>query len=473
MIVMKFGGSSLADAACFEQVAGLVNRALSQGPLVVLSAVGETTNRLEEAARRAETGGLPEALRQLEGILALHRHIAAELRREDSRRDGGEPVGAGGIGEALESAAAEIEVLLKGVAHLRELTPRTLDVILSFGERLSTRLFAFYTGAEWVDARRFMRTDGRFGRAQPDRQALGRLAREHLEPRLGPGAAVVTQGFVGATEDGQTTTLGRGGSDYSASLLGVALEASEVQIWTDVEGVFTCDPRMVPDATPLPFLTFAEASELAAFGARVLHPATLQPAVEAGVPLTVRHTHKPEGSFTTVSAGRLRTRRQWALAGRGPVTVLTVTSAGMLQQPGFLARLFEVFGRHEVSVDLVATAEVSVSLTVEEDAPVAALVEEISTFGRVEVTRGRALVAVVGQDLKRISGLGARIFGALTAINVEMISMGASDINLSLIVRQEQMVETLQRLHGALTREEPRVARQPEVPRAMLAGSDP
>jgi aspartate kinase len=261
---------------------------------------------------------------------------------------------------------------------------------------------------------------------------------------------VVTQGYIGATEDGLTTTLGRGGSDYSAALFGAALGAEEVQIWTDVEGVLTSDPRIVPDALPIPELSFAEAAELAAFGAKVLHPATIQPAVEARIPVTVRHTQKPEGRFTTISAEVRTGRPITALASRGPVTVLTVSSTRMLAQSGFLARLFEVFGRRGVSVDLVATAEVSVSLTVEADIPLQGLMQDLAAFATVEVHNRRAIIAAVGERLKSTPGLGAQLLTALGDINVEMISMGANEINLSLVVKQASTAESLRRMHRVL-----------------------
>ena len=330
-----------------------------------------------------------------------------------------------------------------------------MDAIAAFGERLSTRIFAAHlvsTGvsAELVDARLVMRTDARSGSAQPMMDAVRSLAARHLEPRLRPDHVVVTQGYIGATEAGLTTTLGRGGSDYTAAIFAAALHASECQIWTDVEGVLTADPRIVEEALPIPELAFSEAAELAAFGAKVLHPATIQPAIEGKVPVTVRHTRRPEGRFTTIT-GNVRTGRPvTALATRGPVTVLTVTSTRMLAQSGYLQKLFEVFGRLRVSVDLIATAEVSVSMTVDADAPLAALLRELSAFATVEAAEGRAIVAIVGERLKSTPGLGARVFAALGDINVEMISMGANEINLSLVVQYQQRTEALRRLHRAL-----------------------
>jgi aspartate kinase len=373
--------------------------------------------------------------------MAEHRQVAGELFDEAV------PLA---LDEALTGLFGELELLLRGVAMLRELSPRSLDAIASVGERLSTMIFAAFISAQWLDARTVLRTDTRFGEAVPQLKDIRRLARVHLVPGLAPGRVVVTQGYIGATEDGLTTTLGRGGSDYSAALLGAALGAEEVQIWTDVEGVLTCDPRIVPEALPIPELTFAEAAELAAFGAKVLHPATIQPAVEAGIPVTVRHTGRPQGRYTTISAKARSGRPITALASRGPVTVLTASSSRMLAQSGFLARLFEVFGRRGVSVDLVATAEVSVSMTVDAGVDLGPLIQELRSFATVNTHENRVIIAAVGERLQATPGLGARLLNQLGDINVEMISMGANEINLSLVVRQEQGDEALRRLHRVL-----------------------
>jgi len=441
MIVLKFGGSSVADAACMREVAALVREALPESPLVVLSATARTTDALFEAARTAEAGSLEAAMELQRSLIERHRGIARDLF------PGGLP---GDLDQALTELGGELDLLLRGVALLRELSARSMDAIASIGERLSTRILAAHMGATWVDARTVVRTDDRHGSAVPQARELGTLAAGLLAPHLGPGRAVVTQGYIGATAKGITTTLGRGGSDFSAALFGAALGASDIQIWTDVEGVLTCDPRVVPEAQPIAELSFAEAAELAAFGAKVLHPATIQPAVEAGIPVTVRHTRRPHGRFTTITAEVRTGRPITALAQRGPITVLTVTSADMLNQSGFLANLFQVFSRHRISVDLVATAEVSVSLTVDADAPLEAILEDLAEFATVGIARDRAIVAIVGERLKLTPGITGRCFGALSEINVEMISMGANEINLSLVVRKEEARTALQRLHAAL-----------------------
>ena len=441
MIVMKFGGSSVADAPCMREVAALVREAHPRSPLVVLSATAKTTDQLFTAATRAEGGDLPRALELHAALIQRHRDLALELLPEGLPAE---------LDQALADLGGELDLLLRGVALLKELSPRSMDAIASIGERLSTRILAAYLGAAWVDARTIMRTDGTFGCGRPLVAELDALTGKLLAPLLGAGRAVVTQGYIGATAQGLTTTLGRGGSDYSAALFGAALGAEDIQIWTDVEGVLTSDPRVVPEAQPIEELSFAEAAELAAFGAKVLHPATIQPAVEKGIPVTVRHTRRPQGRFTTIT-GTVRTGRPvTALAHRGPVTILTVTSARMLNQSGFLAKLFDVFARHKVSVDLIATAEVSVSLTVEADAPLEALLEDLAGFATVGVTPDRAIVAVVGERLKSTPGIAGLAFGALKELNVEMISMGANEINLSLVVKAGEARTVVQRLHAAL-----------------------
>jgi aspartate kinase len=445
VIVCKFGGTSVGGAPAMREAAAIVEQALPQAPLVVLSAMSGTTDGLFRAARLAERGQLAEARAELETIFERHRAAAAELITDALPA----------LREELDRHRDELEVLLHGVSLLRELTRRTLDAIVGHGELLSSVIFVRLlerrgTPVDWFDVRRVLRTEALFGAAAPQRPAITELCRTELLPLLVPGRAVVTQGYLGATEQGHATTLGRGGSDYSATLLGAAVAAGEVQIWTDVEGVLTADPRLVPDALPIEELSFAEAAELAAFGAKVLHPATIQPAVEARIPVTVRHTQRPTGRFTTIRDHVRSGRPVTALATRGPVTVLTVSSTRMLAQSGFLARLFEVFGRFGVSVDLVATAEVSVSLTVEADEQIAELCAALRSFATVEISERRAIVAVVGERLKQTAGLAARIFVPLAGINVEMISMGANEINLSLVVEESLAPEAVRKLHAAL-----------------------
>ena len=443
-LVLKFGGTSVADATRMRQAGTLVRNALPAAPVVVLSATAGTTNALLAAAEAAERGQVEQALRDATAIGEAHRTLAGDLL-------GPCPT----LNTEIDAYVHEATLLLRGVGLLRELSPRSRDVIASFGERLATLIFAAHLRQEGVsvarlDAREFIRTDHEFGKARPNRIAIRTLCAEHIAPQMGAKRAVVTEGFMGSTAEGVTTTLGRGGSDFTAALLAEALHAAELQIWTDVEGVYTADPRLVPGAQPIAQLSFGEAAELAAFGAKVLHPATIQPAVSAGIPVTVRDTMRPDGRYTTIQAEVETGRSVTAIASRTGITVITVTSSRMLLQSGFLARLFEVFGRHEVDVDLVATAEVSVSLTVDGEVGLKPLIAELSEFSTVSVSEGRAVAAVIGEQLKATAGVGTKIFGALTDINVEMISMGANEINLSLVVEASDLAEVVGRLHGEL-----------------------
>lgn len=456
-VVMKFGGTSVGDAPCMRQVANLVREALPKAPLVVLSAMSKVTDELFAMAGVASAGD-PGAVADLRRRLEeRHRVCAHELF------DGRVPEA---LDRQLKALLAELDASLEAIAHRRSVDARSTDAVASVGERLSTTIFARYLeslGVEtaWLDSRAVVLTDDAFGGAAPKPVAIAERAAKVVAPKLGPDRVAVLQGYIGATESGDTTTLGRGGSDFSASLLGAAVGANEVQIWTDVEGVLTADPRVVPNARPIRVLSASEAGELAAFGAKVLHPATIQPAVDAAIPVTVRHTQRPKGSFTTITAESASGRPVAAIASRGPITVLTVASPRMLNQSGFLSRLFDVFARRRVSVDLVATAEVSVSLTVEADAPIAALRDEIGAFAALAVGENRSIVAVVGEHLRRTPGVCARVFEALSDLPVELISMGANDINLSLVVERSIEKEVVRRLHRALLE---------DVPAELVAG---
>lgn len=445
-LVMKFGGSSVADADRLRRVADLVRSSMGQTPLVVLSATGGTTNTLVAASHAAAAGRVEEALGLSADLRRRHEEIAVDLL-------GGVDAG---LARTFDELFGDLDSLLRAVAILAELSPRSRDAILSTGERLSTRLLAAHTGFPLLDARDLVHTDSRHGAARPDTDAIAAAVAEIALPAIEASGAAITQGFIGSDPHGTTTTLGRGGSDFSASLLGAALHADEVQIWTDVEGVLTCDPRVVPSARSVHEVSAAEAAELAAFGANVLHPATIAPAMAGGATVTVRHTQRPEGEFTTIRPGAVSAQAATAIASRGPVTLLTVSSPRMLDHAGFMQRLFEVFGEHQVSIGLIATAEVSVSVTVEDEVDLEALLRDLGEFAEVEVARGRAIIAVVGDRLRATRGLAARVFSSLAPVaNVELISQGANEINLSVVVRCDERDEALRALHAGLFEDAP------------------
>jgi aspartate kinase len=454
--VLKFGGSSLADADCLRAVAAIVGEALPAAPVVVLSASGDTTDDLFSAAHAARGGDIEKALGEVGAVLARHAERARGLFGEDRPAE---------LERALAAHAEELEGLLRGVALLRELSPRSMDAIAAHGERLSTRLFASLLAREervvtWFDAREVVVTDERFGQAQPDRKRLGERARERLAPLVRPGACVVTQGYVGATPDGVTTTLGRGGSDFTAALLGAALGADEVQIWTDVEGVMSADPRVVPDALPILALSFAEAAELAFFGAKVLHPATMAPAVAKDIPIRVLNSFRPEQPGTSVvarpeaDAGKAGERSSpvRSIAHKDHIAVVNVVAAPMMLQFGFLEKVAEVFARHEIVVDMIATTELSLALSTEPGARLEPAVAELSTFAEASIVRDLSLVSVVGEGLREKIDPCATVLATLAelGVRVEMISYGATRNNLSVVIPGGRVREVVAALHGRL-----------------------
>lgn len=442
--VMKFGGTSVEDAAAFERVARIVGARHALRPVVVVSAMSRATDGLVGAARTAAAGDPAGALRGVDELLARHRAVASALLAGPERE---------AAGALIDEARAELEELLRVVARHPGTRRALHDEIVAHGERLSSALLAaaFRAGglpARAVDARRCVRTDDEHGRATPRMDETERSTRAVLEPVLAAGEIPVLGGFIGSTAEGATTTLGRGGSDYSAALLGAALAAREIQIWTDVSGFLTADPRVVPAARSIGHLHYAEAAELAYFGAKVLHPKTIQPAVEREIPVRICNSREPAAASTLIDARSERSPRGIkAIAHKPGITVVQVSSARMLGAYGFLHALFEVFDRHRVAVDIVATSEVSVSLTVEEAERLPPVVEELRRLGRVEVEDGYAIVCAVGEGLRHTPGVAARAFGTLADINISLVSQGASSINLTFVVREPQVQEVVARLH--------------------------
>lgn len=438
-LVMKFGGTSVGSVERMMEVSRLVHENSANGVLVVVSAMSGVTDSLFKAARAARTHDLSMATETCEMLREKHIQAARELSKGDSPK----------IVQAIEAIIQALEARLKGVYLLGELTDRTMDEIASVGERLSGPLVALAIGCPCIDARLVIRTDSRFGQARPDTEAISILAQKQLYPLLATTKIVVSQGYIGSDSEGETTTLGRGGSDYSASLFGAALNASEIQIWTDVEGILTCDPRIVPDSRTVEILGYYEAAELAAYGAKVLHPATIRPALDAGIPVTVRSTMKPEGKFSTIKSGNSSERAVVALAMRKNVAIISIKQEDMTDQYGFLARLFKIFGDKEVSVDLVSTSEICVSVSLDMSAPLEALVKELGELGTVDIIKDRAVIAIVGDMLKRTPAVLRKAFTALGDMEVDLVSLGANTINLSFIVKQKDAEQAIKNLHKA------------------------
>jgi aspartate kinase len=446
VIVAKFGGTSVADAAAIANVVDVIAGKQASGPVVVVvSALGGTTNVLLDLAHKAAGGELLSALQLVEQLRDRH------LREVRALLDG-----------STEAAdlALEIGASFEELAHLAEafrtlgyLTPRSLDTVAALGELLSSQIVAAafrHRGypAVWVDARDVMKTNDFFTRAEPDVEAIALASQQLLLPLLQQGKIPVMGGFVGAAPGRVTTTLGRGGSDYSASLIGAAIEATAIEIWTDVDGMLTADPRVIPGARLIERISFDEAAELAAFGAKVLHPATIAPAVQRGIPVFVFNSRKPDGKGTMIAfdAPRLAVR---AIAGKRSTTLVKLRSSRMLLAPGFLRRVFEVFETHRTSVDVVTTSEVSVSVTLDDATNLGAILQDLAAFGDVAVERRSGIVAIVGAGIADGSRAIADALIALGPIPVYMASLSATGINFTLVIDDEQVVPAMQRLHAA------------------------
>lgn len=446
MIVLKFGGTSVGDAEAIERTAAIVRTRADSGPVVIVSALAGVTNTLIAIAEQAARGHLIGAIRAVEDLRERHLRQAELLL---------------GSGPESIDTCAELSAMIDELAHLAEalatlgdLTPRSQDAIASFGEKMSSILcVAAFTcrglPAVHVDACGVMITDASFSRAEPQPDAIAEACRRDILPLLRQGKVPVLGGFIGSAQGtGITTTLGRGGSDYSASLLGAAMRADAIEIWTDVDGMLTADPRVVTGAGLIEQIGFDEASELASFGAKVLHPNTIAPAVRLGIPVYVLNSRRPEGHGTKITFDAPR-RPVTAIAGKTSVTLIRVGSPRMLLTEGFLRALFEIFERHKTSVDVVATSEVSVSLTIDDDARLDAIVRDLRGLGDVSVERNRGIVAVVGSTIAEGGLAMARALDALGDVRVHMLSLSASGINLTMVVDGEQVKPAMQRLHAA------------------------
>jgi aspartate kinase len=405
--------------------------------------MGETTDRLVDALERAARGEEDGAAQSL---YDLERSTAAVVREFFGP-------GAGEIESEIRENFAELDRMARAVAVLRSVPAASRDHFLAHGERISAAVVAAALKARGlpalpVDSGQIIITDNHFGRARPDEAEIERRARENLLSACARGEIPVAGGFFGATRQGETTTLGRGGSDWSAALLGAAMGASVVEIWTDVGGMMTADPRVVPEARIIETISFDEASELAYFGARVLHPLTLAPAIEKGIPVRIRNSREPDLPGTEVRAtapsGPSGAR---SIAYKKGIATVDIVTSRMLMASGFLRTLFEVFARHETPVDMVTTSEVSVSVTVDELSRLDEIRKDLEELAQVDVVPGRALVCLVGQDLKFKPGIAARIFRAVERINILMISQGASRRNVSFVVEEQDVEDAVRLLH--------------------------
>lgn len=443
MKVLKFGGTSVGDPENIGRVVDVVKSRSSQSPLLVFSAMGDTTDRLLEIGARAIEGRLQEALEEIAALEAFHLETAHEVLLEKAA-------------QALETCAplfADLTAVAQSLSVLGDLSPAVQDRLLGTGELLSTRIMtaalqAAGLPAVWVDSREVVVTDGRHTQAEPRFEATSERAEAVLRPLVEEGKIPVLQGFIARSESGVPTTLGRGGSDYTASLLGAALGAEEIEIWTDVDGIMTADPSLVPEARNIPVMSFREAAELAFFGARVLHPKTLAPAVERGIPVRVLNTARPDGAGTVVLASAPGNGHAVkSIAYKEGMTVMNLVSARMFKAHGFLRRVFEVLEKHRIAPDLVSTSEVSVALAAAPCKELQSAAAELRELGEVTLRAGQAVVAVVGENLKQTPGIVGRVFEDLRDVRIAMVSQGGSEIALSFAVGEGDLPLVISRLH--------------------------
>ena len=443
MIVMKFGGTSVESASAIGRVAAIVKARAEQQPVVVVSAMGKTTNKLLAIAAAAIGGEREDYLSQLHDLRSFH---SREARKVVPLADRAE------LDRTLDEHFQELTELVKGLAVLGELTPRSIDAISSYGERLSSYIVSlafrhFGMDTAHVDSRRVIVTDRRHTQAAPlFSETYARL--EKTIPPLAQTQVVVMGGFIGSTGDGVTTTLGRGGSDYTASIVGAGIGAKEIQIWTDVDGMLTADPTILRGGHRVKTISFAEAAELAYFGAKVLHPATVAPAIERNIPVLILNSRRPEVAGTRIVSEVVRCGNVVkSIACKRKITLVNIHSTRMLMAHGFLRRIFEIFDRHETSVDMVATSEVSVSLTIDNTTRLPDICAELRQFSDVSMEDGQAIVCLVGENIRYTPGVAARAFGALDGANIRMISQGASLLNLSLVVAEADLAKAVAGLH--------------------------
>jgi aspartate kinase len=444
MIVMKFGGTSVEDAKAIERTAAIVKGRLAQKPVVVVSAMAKVTDQLLAMGRAAGTGDRKTALRLSRALRERHYNAAGEL-----------------LGTALFTQFHgdlgvdfdALDELLRGIAAVGELTPRTTDHVAAFGELLSSKIINAALSARGmasllVDSRECIVTDNTHTRATPLFEESNQRLESKLSPLLAADRVPVMGGFIGSTKAGITTTIGRGGSDFSAAIVGAALGAERIEIWTDVDGMMTTDPNLCPEARRIKVISFDEAAELAYFGAKVLHPATVLPAVQKNIPVYVLNSRNPSCEGTRISARAPRCRNVFkAIAAKKRITIIDVAAPRMLLAHGFLKGIFDAFDRHRVAVDVVSTSEVSVSLTVDSNEAIPALAADLAQLADVKYEGRKAIVCLVGENLRETPGIAARVFGELADVKIRMISQGASEINLTFVIDEDVVPEVVRRLH--------------------------
>jgi aspartate kinase len=447
LVVMKFGGTSVEDAKAMLRTAAIVQGRRQRGlqAIVVVSAMAKVTDMLLAASDAAGRGDKAGAL-ALSARLR-HRHIdtAAELLEGERFV---------GMQRTLNHEFDALDDLLRGISAVGELTPRTNDLVVSFGERLSSQMVAAafdQRGMQGthVDARTCIITDDHYGKAVPQEAAIELKLADLVLPLVDAGKTPVMGGFIGSNAAGITTTLGRGGSDYTAALIGGGLHAGAIEIWTDVNGIMTTDPRICPDALRVKAISFEEAAELAYFGAKVLHPATILPAVQKSIPVYVLNSRNAENEGTRITAVAPKCASPFkSIAAKKRLTIIDIVASRMLMSHGYLKAVFDVFDKYECAIDMVSTSEVSISLTVDSNQRLPEICAELGKIADVKYEGRKALVCLVGEDIRGHNGIAGRVFSAISHVNVRMISQGASEINMSFMIEEDDVDEAIRSLHA-------------------------
>ncbi|HEY6488117.1 MAG: lysine-sensitive aspartokinase 3 [Terracidiphilus sp.] len=446
IVVMKFGGTSVEDSAAIARTAKIVagRIALGKKPVVVVSALAKVTDQLLRAASAASTGDRTGALAISSRLRCRHRDTACELVKDSAA-----------LLTLIDQKFDALDEILRGLAAILELTPRISDLVVSYGERISSRMVAAAfrdrgIDAAHVDARDIIVTDSQFQKAVPQDVLIEKRAAEKLRPLVDGSKVPVMGGFIASNEDGITTTLGRGGSDFTGALVGGAMAAESIEIWTDVDGIMTCDPRVCSDALRVKVISFEEAAELAYFGAKVLHPATILPAVKKSIPVLVLNSKNPNNEGTRIVSVAPHCKSPFkSIAVKKKLSIIDVVASRMLMTHGYLKEIFTIFDKHQTPIDMVSTSEVSVSLTVDSNDRLPLIAADLSKLADVKYEGKKALVCMVGEDIRGQSGMAAQVFAAIRHINVRMISQGASEINMSFMIEEEDADEAVRSLHAA------------------------
>jgi len=447
LVVMKFGGTSVEDAKAMLRTAAIVRGRRERGlsAIVVVSAMAKVTDQLLAAADAAGRGDRVGALALSSRLRNRHLDTASDLLCGELLME---------VQKEIRDRFDSLDDLLRGIAAVGELTPRTSDRVVSYGERLSSRMVAAafaqhgLNGAH-VDARQCIVTDDHYGKAVPQEAAIEAKLAQIVLPLVEAGQTPVMGGFIGASAQGITTTLGRGGSDFTAALVGGGLHAGAIEIWTDVNGIMTTDPRICPDALRVKTISFEEAAELAYFGAKVLHPATILPAVQKSIPVWVLNSRNPNNEGTKITAIAPSCASPFkSIAAKKKLTIIDVVASRMLMSHGYLKAVFDIFDKYRCVIDMVSTSEVSISLTVDSNERLPEICSELSKIADVKMEGHKALICMVGEDIRGSSGISGRVFSAIRHVNVRMISQGASEINMSFMVEESDVEEAIRSLHA-------------------------